>query len=252
MSRLRAELTDPWGFLVAGVAAGVAGIGLSLGAPIALGVGAAVYGVKVLAGAAMGDAKPQLDKHPEPLRPAYGTPAAVWLKRAETAVRSLQDMARGAVNNATDSAAAHAAEEAGGILDRIKHLAGQSAAVANALATADSPGLDEEAAELRRRAEADPSDASAKQSADAVSDRLAVRDRLRKAQRALEGRVQSSALGLEGLVARIAELKATSASVGDVDPSAADLESLTTEVEGLRQGLADAEQAARTALAEPS
>jgi hypothetical protein len=211
-----------------------------------------VYGVKVLAGAAMGDPRPQAEKRPEPLRPAYGTPAALWLKRAETAVRSLQDLARGEVSNPTDSAAAHAAQEAGGILETIKHLAGQSAAVANALATADSAGLDEEAAELRRRSNADPSDASAKQSADAVADRLAVRDRLKKAQAALEGRLQSSALGLEGLVARIAELKATTAAVGDVDPSTADLESLTTEVEGLRQGLADAEQVARTALASPS
>jgi hypothetical protein len=224
-----------------------------MGAPIALGVGAAVYGVKVLAGAAMGKGdQPQLEKRPEPLRPSYGTPAAVWLKRAETAVRSLQDMARGTVNNPTDSAAARAAEEAGGILGTIRHLAGQSAAVANALATADSAGLDDEAAELRRRADEDPSDGSARQSADAVGDRLAVRDRLQKAQRALEGRLQSSALGLEGLVARIAELKATTASVGEVDPSTADLESLTTEVEGLRQGLADAEQVATKALGSPA
>jgi hypothetical protein len=249
MGRISAELSEPWGIMVASIIGGVAWAALG---PVGLGIGAAVYGVKVVAGAAMGEAKPRLEKAPGPLRPAYGTPAAVWLKRADTAVRSLQDMARGAVNNPTDSAAAHAAEEAVGILDTIKHLAGQSAAVASALATADSAGLDDEAADLRRRADADPSDASAQQSADAVGDRMAVRDRLRKAQTALEGRLQSSALGLEGLVARIAELKATTASVGALDPSTADLASLTTEVEGLRQGLADAEQVARKALGSPA
>jgi hypothetical protein len=247
VGRLREELTDPWGLLVAGVAGGVAwasGVG-----PVALGVGAAVYGVKVAAGALLGG-RSEDDPHSKqpPLRPAYGSPAGVWLKRAETAVRSLDDLARGPDVTPADVATTHAAEEADAVLETMRRLGGQSVAVGRALAQADSPGLDEEEVRLRTAAQAAPDDASAQQSAEAVADRIAVRDRLRKAQAALEGRLQSSALSLEGLVARVAELHATSAAAGDIDASADDLAALSAEVEGLRVGLNDVEQVARRAL----
>lgn len=250
MGRLRDELTDPWGLLVAGVAGGVA---WAAAGPIAVGVGvgAAVYGVKVLAGALYGpsdeerNARRDLDR---PSRPAYGTPAAIWLKRAEEAVRSLDGMVRHPAETATDVATAHAAEEADAVLDTMHRLGGQSVMVSRALVTAEADGLDQTAAQLRAAAEAAPHDESARRSADAVQDRIAVRDRLRKAQTALDGRLQSSALSLEGLVARIAELQATSAAAGEVDPSADDLAALTTDIEGLRMGLADVEQVARKAL----
>lgn len=249
MGRLRDQLTDPWGILVAGVAGGVAGIGLSLGAPIAVGVGVAVYGVKVFVGALSGPAdEDRPRKLDPPPRPAYGTPAAGWLKRAEVAVKSLDDLARGADVSPTDVATAHAAEEAEGILAAMRRLGGQSVAVSRALAQAESAELDEESARLEAAAAADPGDASAQQSAAAVNDRIAVRDRLRKVQATLDGRLQSSALGLEGLLARVAELHATAAAAGEIDPSASDLAGLTSEVEGLRVGLADVEEVARTAL----
>ena len=142
----------------------------------------------------------------------------------------------------------HAAEEADAILETMRRLGGQAAAVSKALAQTDSPGLEEEAARLRAEADAAPADDSARRSADAVADRIAVRDRLRKAQAALDGRLQSSSLGLEGLLARLSELRATASAVGELDPSADDLASLTSEVEGLRIGLADVEQVARKAL----
>jgi hypothetical protein len=248
MGRLRDELSEPWGPLVAGV---LGGLSWAIGAPVlaALGVGAAVYGVKVAAGAILGG--PDEDRPsqgPAPLRPAAGSSEAAWLTRAENAVRALDDMGRGTDVTATDVATSHAAEEADAILEAMRRLGGQAVAVSRALAQTDQPGLDQEAARLRAAAHADPADDSARRSADAVADRVAVRDRLRKALMALDGRLQSSALGLEGLVARVAELQATASAVGEVDPSADDLASLTTEVEGLRVGLADVEQVARKAL----
>ncbi|MCW2600666.1 MAG: hypothetical protein JWM02_2495 [Frankiales bacterium] len=246
MGRLRDELAEPWGPLVAGV---LGGLSWAVGAPAvaAVGVGAAVYGVKVVAGAILG-APDRRRQGPQPLRPADGTPEAVWLKRAENAVHSLDDMARSAAVTATDLATAHAAEEADAILETMRRVAGQAVAVSRALAQTDSPGLDQEATRLWAAAEATPSDDSARRSADAVADRVAVRDRLRKALQALDGRLQSSTLGLEGLVARVAELQANASAVGELDPSADDLASLTTEVEGLRIGLADVEQVAHKAL----
>lgn len=246
MGRLRAELADPWGPLVAGV---IGGLSWAVGTPIllAVGVGAAVYGVKTAVGALLGPGS-GATRSPAPPAPALGTSARHWLDRAEAAVAELDDMARGAEVTATDVATAHAAEEADGVLLTMRRLGGHVVAVATALARADAPGLEEEAARLRALADQQPDDASAAQSAQAVADRIAVRDRLRKAQGALDGRLQSSALGLEGLVARVAEVRATAASVGEVDPSAHDLATLTTEVEGLRVGLADVEQIAQRAL----
>jgi hypothetical protein len=245
MGQLRDELADPWGVVVAGIVGGVAGVLPGAGLLVGVGVGAAVYGVKVATGLLLGSGRPQ---QPAPLRPADGTPAAFWLARAAHAVEALDDMARGPATSPTDVAAQHAAQEADGVLETMRRLGGQSAAVARALRQAEAPGLDDEAAELRRAAVRRPEDPSAQQSAQAVEDRLAVRDRLRKASAALDGRLQSSALGLEGLVARVAELRATASAAGQVDPTADDLASLTSEVEGLRVGLADVEQVARRAL----
>lgn len=142
MGRLRDELTDPWGLLVAGVAGGVA---WAAAGPIAVGVGvgAAVYGVKVLAGALYGpsDEERNARRNPErPPRPAYGTPAAIWLKRAEEAVRSLDGMVRQPAETATDVATAHAAEEADAVLDTMRRLGGQSVMVSRALVTAEADG----------------------------------------------------------------------------------------------------------------
>jgi hypothetical protein len=62
--------------------------------------------------------------------------------------------------------------------------------------------------------------------------------------------MQSSALGLEGLVARVAEVRASAATVGDVDATADSLSALTSEVEGLRLALSDVDEVARRALGE--
>jgi hypothetical protein len=253
MGRLRDELRDPWGALVAGVAGGVSGAAagvIAVGVPpiaLGIGIGAAVYGVKVAIGTLTGgDRPPEL---PAPERPRYGTPAFEWLKRAEAATRSLEDMGRHAGSaTATDVAVKHAAEEARGILTDMQRLGGQSAAVMAAMARVDAPGLDAEAAALQAAASQSPGDASAQASYQASRDRLAVRDRLQQAGLALDRRLQASALGLEGLVARVAELSATAHAVGEVDPTPQDLASLTTELDGLRLGLADVEQVARKAL----
>lgn len=257
MGRLRRELSDPWGVLLAGVVGGVAGVLPGAGLLVGAGVAAAVYGVKVVAGAAFGGSDEQADRalpaRRPPARPAQGTPAAFWLGRAERAVAQLDDMAHeigadGTGLSPTDVATARAAEEADQVLVTMRRLGGQVVAVAEALRRVDAADLEGQVAQLRAAAERSPGDESARRSADAVADRLAVRDRLRSTTQALEGRLQSSALGLEGLVARVAEVRATAAAVGEVDPTADDLASLTSEVEGLRVGLADVERAAQQAL----
>ena len=248
MGRLRRELTDPWGVLLAGTAGGVAAV-LS-GGLVGVGVAAAVYGVKV-ASAALFDEPDEAgsSRALAPPRPEQGSAAAFWLGRAEQAVAQLDDMARGVGGaSPTDAVTAHAAAEADVVLDTMRRLAGQSVAVADALRRVDGADLEGEAARLRELATRSPDDDSARRSAEAVADRLAVRDRLRRAAGALDGRLQSSALGLEGVVARVAEVRAAAAAVGELDPTADDLASLTADIEGLRVGLADVESAAQRAL----
>ncbi len=250
MSRFSREAADPWGLLVAGVVGGVAGVLPGAGLLVGAAVGAAVYGVKVASGVLLGGSGRPAPTPALP-RPPDGTAAAFWLTRAERAVQQLDDMAGRAPStdhSPTDIATVHAAAEADVVLQTMRRLGGQTVAVADALNRADGVDLEGEVARLRAAADRSPADSPARRSADAVADRLAVRNRLRATQQQLADRLQSSALSLEGLVARVAEVRATAAAVGQMDPSAEDLASLTTEVEGLRQGLQDAEQATRQAL----
>jgi hypothetical protein len=244
VGRLSAELRDPWGPLVAGV---VGGLAWAVGTPVvaAVAVGAVVYGVKTALGSALGPADETHDDSP---RPHPGSQAALWLRRAESAVRALDDMARTRGTSPADLATVRAAEEADEVLASMRRLAGHVVTVGQALARSDAPGLDAEAARLRAVADGAEHDASAQRSAAAVADRVAVRDRLRRAQADLEGRLQSAALGLEGLVARVAEVRASAATLGDVDGTPDSLASLTTEVEGLRLALADVDEVAQRAL----
>lgn len=238
LARLSAELTDPYGPVLGAVAGGLT---WAIGAPVLLGVGvgAAVYGAKALTAALLGDGAADA---PLP-RPAAGSQAGRWLTRAERAVQDLHQQTRG---DGPLLAASRTADEADTVLASMRRLGAQSVAVAAALARADAPGLAAEAARLRDVAAGGST--AAQQSARAVADRLAVRDRLTATAGQLDARLQSSALGLEGLVARVAELRAMAVDAGSVDPSAGDLQALTDEVEGLRSGLAQAEEAARGAL----
>lgn len=247
MGRLRDELLDPWGPLLAGV---LGGLSWAVGTPalVAVGVGAAVYAVKAAVGSITGGPHQTAGDGPAPPLPALGTPARTWIQRASDAVDALQRMAPSTPVSATDVAAGHTAEEAAVVLQAMRRLGGQVVAITSALSHADASGLDDEAAKLHAAAKADPQDTSAQQSAAAVTDRIAVRDRLRKALTELDGRLQSSALQLEGLVARVAEVRAAASSVGQVDPTSDDLAALTNEVEGLRVGLTDAERVAQQAL----
>src|SRR4051794_37878985 len=98
-SRLREELLDPWGGVIAGVAGGLAWAVVPLGAvalPVGLGGAAVVYGGRVGAGlgAGGGGGRPGLNAGP-PLRPPRrGSIAEQWLIRAQQADRSLADLVR--------------------------------------------------------------------------------------------------------------------------------------------------------------
>jgi hypothetical protein len=89
--------------------------------------------------------------------------------------------------------------------------------------------------------------AERQRSLDSVSEQLQVVQRLAGARDELLARMQATALTLEGLVARTAEVLAMSVS-GGVDASADRLADLAADLDGLRSGLAETEAVSRRVL----
>jgi hypothetical protein len=253
---LSEELRDPWALVAGGVLGGMgwAVTASILGPPaiaVGLGVGAAVLGAKALTGLVLNRDQPKRTPAQELPRPPRGSAAGQWLARAESAVRSLQEMAGTSAPGMTGSSVRSAADEAAQTLVEMSQVAGQVTAIERALARVDVQGLDLEAARLDAavdRATSPEVRAENVRAAAAVRDRIDVRDRLLSARETLLARMQAVALGLEGLGARLAEVLALGTTAGDVDPSPAQIDQLTMELEGLRAGLAETEALSRRAL----
>ena len=235
------ELKDPWGLLVAGVSGGMVWA-LMGSTPVGLAVGAAVLGVKAVSGLLLPGGSPQRPALPEPPR---GSAADHWLQRCETAVRGITELAAG-------GPAAGTAEQARDTLSAAARLGGQTVVLERALARVDDGGLESEAARLAeaaRRGGPPGMLAEIQRSAAAVADRIAVRDRLLVARDTVVARLQATALGLESVGARLAEVVALAETAGGGHDTSAEVAALGGEVEALRAGLAEVEALSRSVLA---
>ena len=250
------ELKDPWGLLAAGVSGGMAWavLGASVGAaalPVGVAVGAAVLGVKVVSGVLLNrndEPAPEVRELPRP----RGSAADRWLTRAEAAVGGLDDLVRSAGAGPVAASLRGAASDSRATLTALARLGAQAFAVEGALARVDGQHLDEEAAHLRSRAQlSGPPGVHAEiaRSRAALDDRIAVRDRLREARDTVLARMQAVALGLEGLVARMAEVLALAETTGTYEDTVGVVAELAGELEGLRAGLAETEAVSRGVLA---
>jgi hypothetical protein len=247
----RDSVVDPWGGVVAGVAGGLAWavaspVGL-VAVPIGIGVAAVVYGAKVAASALT--ARTAVERGPGELpRPERGSPPAIWQDRALQAIRTLHDLA----GSAPDAPAALRSVDEGARLteDQVRRLAGQATAVTQALYRIATPRLADERSRLAADIKATSSPElreEHRRSLRSVEEQLAVADRLTSARDTLVARLQSTALGLEGLVARATEVLALSASssAGTADSGIA---GLAAELDGLRAGLTETEELSRRVL----
>ncbi|MEP7054027.1 MAG: hypothetical protein ABI912_02115 [Actinomycetota bacterium] len=247
------ELRDPWGLLVSAISGGVGwAVFTPLGGPVALlagvGIGIGALGIKVLTGALVNR---DVVAGGEELPVLHGSPEEAWLHRAELASRSLRDVAAGARPGPVAERLAGVVTEAASTLGDMRRLAGQASAVTSAMWRVDVNRLKREEAQLvqTREKEFTP---DVRQEVDrslvSVRGQLDVHQRLYDAAAALLARMQSGALGLESLVARIAELVALAdASPGGVD-GVEQLEELATDLEGLRLGLKETEELSRRVL----
>jgi hypothetical protein len=253
-SRLRQELLDPWGGVIAGVAGGLAWAVAPLGAaalPVGLGVAAVVYGVKIGAGVlTRGRPAPTADPGPQLRPPRRGSIAEQWLDRARAADRSLAELARSPGSAAARDQLAGVRTGAAEALTTMRRLAGQVTAVEDAADRIQPARLEIERDRLAAGVAAASSErvrADRQRSLDSMTDQLQVAARLAGARDELLARMQATVLTLEGLVARTAEVLAMSVS-GGVDSSADRLEDLSAELDGLRSGLAEAEAVSRRVL----
>lgn len=253
---LRRELTEPWGLVTAGVTGGlgwaVAATAIASPAAVAigLGVGAVVYGVKVAA-ATLGRSRPDIKPAPGLLRPPKGSPADIWLRRAERTVRTVHEQTESPREAVVRTQVGDVDDEAATVLDALRRLAAQVTAVEDAQNRINMPQLQGEHHRIAAGRMAPASDqvrAEQQRSLTAISDQLEVAGRLEEARNVLLARMQSTVIGLEGLVTRLAEVLALSATAGGVDTAHDQISALSTELDGLRSGLEETEGISRRAL----
>lgn len=251
---------DPWAGLVAGVSGGLAWAvtapATAAAVPLGLGVAAAVLGahaaVTALSRRRREPAAPGEAELPEPER---DSPAARWQARALTALAELREVA-GPLERAP-AAVVDVVERATGMERQVRRLAGQATAVARARRRITVSTLEPERDRLRERLARLEAETTSPRSAEigvqlrsslrSVEEQLAVAERLAVAHEALLARLQSTALGLEGLIARAAEVVAMSVTL-DGGASGDRITELATALEGLRAGMVEAEQLSRRAL----
>jgi hypothetical protein len=247
-------MTEPWGLVTAGIIGGVGGALIAAPASVAiaagLGIGAAVYGAKVAAGLLAH--RDRRDVGPGELRrPRQGSPADVWLRRAERTVRTLHDQTESPREAAVRNQVGDIDDEAATVLDALRRLAAQATAVEDAQHRIDLPQLLAERDRIMAGAGGTASEqmqAEQQRSLDAIEQQLEVAARLDEARNILLAKMQSTVIGLEGLVARLAEVLALSATTGGIDTAHGQISELNGELDGLRSGLAETEEISRRAL----
>jgi len=180
-----------------------------------------------------------------------GSVAEGWLRRAERALASLHEQA-GTPDPLLRSQVSGIGAQAVAVLQDLHRFAGEVTLVEQAARRIDRSHLTVEATALRRALDGAPPGPLRDErvrALRALDDQVAVSTRLDTARETLLVRMQSTVLGLEGLVARVAELVTLHATSDAAPLTAGRVAELTSDLEGLRAGLAEAERISQSALA---
>jgi hypothetical protein len=184
--------------------------------------------------------------------PRRGSPAEIWLNRAERAVKSLGELGNSLAPGPTADQLGDVQMRAAGTIDSVRRIASQTSLVDQAIARIPSPALKERRARLAGQVDSDDELRETRQQAiDDIDAQLAADTRLRSTRDALLSRMEAAAVGLEGLVARAAEASAL-ATAATPDLAADEIGELASELDGLRIGLTETEQLSRGALGGPN
>lgn len=239
------ELAEPWGLLLAATSAGVAWA-VQLPVVASVGVGAAVLAAWAGVAVATREKEPPA-REVRVLDVTAGSAEDNWLRRAESA-------ADGFVSLSGSLGAGPLAERVADMepvvhetLTTLRRLAGRASATGLALSRVDLDAVAHERRRLDRELRtANPEvRGDLEQALAAVQAQADVHARLSGARDKLLAQLQSGALGLDSLVARVAELTATTTDFA-VDTGA--VRELSDQLEGIRQGVLETEQATRKSL----
>ena len=240
--RLADEMRDPWGLLIGGVVGGLAwATGI---APVAaVGIGAAALAVKVVGGLVTRGQPPRSEtgrQLPIDFRSVEGQ----WLRRAEQAVDAFDEIARSIPPGPVAERLVPFATETHASYASLRRLAGQAGLVRESGTRINPSALDRELARLTAAVEAAESArvrTERTRSLQSVQSQLDTYRRLGEAYESLLARLESGAIGLESLVARLTEVVALTETSSTTFDDASVVESLSAELEGLRSGLVEAE-----------
>jgi hypothetical protein len=238
---VRAELRRPEGlFLALCTTAGALVLSVPLGLALLAGVGMLALKLTLEIGFASGRRRISVPEH---------SGAGQWLGRGTLAVRSLRDLAAGAEPGPLADRCQTIGDRALATLEVMRRLAHQESTVATLLHRVDQLGVADEMRSLERELAVAPTAdmrAEVTRSLASIRAQLQARDNLRQARDALLAKIRTVVLGLEGLVARVAEVIALGQSVGLSEDRIGELEA---ELEALRGGLLETEAYSRNAMA---
>jgi hypothetical protein len=175
-----------------------------------------------------------------PVNPAG--PEAGWLLRSEQAVRAINRLAQSAPKGPVADRCRSIAANAALSIAEIRRIAGRASQIGAMLVRIDPDRLALEESRLTADLAAAGTallTGELKRSIESVRAQQAVHERLSAAAGAALARVQSASMGLDGLVARMAEIVALADEGGPSAMAADHLGELALEMEALRAGLAD-------------
>ena len=225
---------DRRGLVVGGLAA-VAYLLLGAAWPLALGVFALVYTLnEIFARPNWRIAIPSQTPAPMP-----GTTEAAWLERAEFAAASIDRLRRTARSTAIAQRCEGIAVQARLSVAALRRLTYQAGVVSGITRSPEIEELraNEHRLRLQRRELSGPQLAELDHTIASLIARRESAERLEATHRDLERRIEASALGLEGVVARVAEIVALT----DDNTRATPLEELVDELDSLRDALVAAD-----------
>ena len=184
------------------------------------------------------------------LRPAPGTPEAMLIARAEAAVVSIRRLRASAGSGAVAYRCTVIAGQADDAVAILRRLAYQSGVVSRLAARTDLAELRRTNASTRHQLsvlDEGPARQQVEYAMRSLTAVLAAAERLETTSRELFGRIETATLGLEGLVARVAEVVAMSEFGSGL--AAPRVDELAAELDTLRAALVETEDLGRHALA---
>jgi hypothetical protein len=251
------EVRDPWSYILSGLAGGfgwavIGSVAGPAGAVAGLGVGAAVFAAKVLAGAFFRPHGPKRRKYKDRRLPVLTrTPEAAWLARAEAAQHTFDQIAHSAGEGVIAEEVRSFGDQTAESLYALQRLAGQASAIRSAMIRVDPKRLAWEKDRLLNAARTSDHEqvvAERQRALEAVQSQMDAYGRLERTLAMLIARLESGTLGIEGLVARLAEVIALAATSVTATDGLHQVEELAHELEGLRAGLVEAESVSRQAM----